>query len=103
VKSKTCREESPFFLNLEMTLMITDDAMRREYRKSGAADDSDWALAIECYPDLLGHYQRLKRVSYELAFEYRNRILSEKKFGRRGDLAASMENTFFEEMFWKQP
>jgi hypothetical protein len=61
------------------------------------------ALAIEDYPDLLGHYKRLKKISNKLAFEYRAGILSEKEFGRRGDLAVSMESAFFEEMFRKQP
>jgi curved DNA-binding protein CbpA len=50
-----------------------DEAMRSAFGDAEAAQDPDWAVAIDYYPDLSAIHRRLKRTSDKLAFAYRSR------------------------------
>jgi curved DNA-binding protein CbpA len=80
-----------------------DDTIRSAFGDAEAAQDPDWAVAIEYYPDLSEIYRRLKRISDKLAFAYRSTILESKEFKRRLDIAEQMEKQFLARYFGDNP
>lgn len=63
--------------------------------------DSDWAFALEYYPDLSRLTDRLASVSDTLPSEYRKRLLSSRNFAARAQLASIVENEYCEKLFGK--
>src|SRR5262249_32030828 len=76
-----------------------DETMRSAFGEAEKTYATDWALAIDYYPDLLVIYQRLAKSSDKLAFGYRTMLLHSKDFERRSIIADEMENEFLQRFF----
>lgn len=62
---------------------------------------SDWQIACDYFPDLLGIYSDLGKIAHRLATTYQLFILNTKRFGERVELAKQMEDVFLESYFGK--
>jgi hypothetical protein len=60
---------------------------------------TDFAFAVEYYPDLSQIVEGLQRISPQLASEYWLRLLSSRDFGSRHELATLVEASFFNQQF----
>lgn len=80
---------------------FSDEAMRSAFVDAERAQSSDWAVALDYYPDLLEIEKRLRAISDKLAFQYRSTILESKNFNMRQRTADNMEKNFLESFFGK--
>jgi hypothetical protein len=63
----------------------------------------EWQIATEYYPDLVDLNRRLSRLSEELASEFRTKLLENKQFSERNNLAEQMEGDFLTKNFGRNP
>jgi hypothetical protein len=71
----------------------TQDAFRDQ------AQRSDWEVAVGYYPDLDAIYADLKKISINLALEFRAKLLETKQFSSRKELARQLEENFLRTYF----
>lgn len=80
-----------------------DETMRSAFGEAEQVQASNWAVAIEYYPDLSGIHQRLANTSDKLAFAYRTVLLESKDFQKRLEIADELEKAFLERYFGNDP
>ncbi len=73
----------------------TDEA----FRSSSDSNSSDWATAVEYFPDLSKLHQKLNATSARLAFAFQTTMLEKKQFGQRREIAAELEESFLQTYF----
>jgi curved DNA-binding protein CbpA len=78
-----------------------DETMRSAFGDAERAQNADWTIALEFYPDLDDIYKRLKRTSDKLAFAFRSAMLEAKQFNKRHNIADNMEKQFLQKYFGK--
>ena len=78
-----------------------DETMRSAFKDAETEQETDWAFAVEYYPDLADRLKQLRKVSDKLAFEYRSELLASKEFARRHQVADMLESGFLARYFGK--
>jgi curved DNA-binding protein CbpA len=73
----------------------TDEA----FRSSSDANGSDWATAVEYFPELATLHEKLRATSARLAFAFQTTMLEKKQFERRKEIAADLEDRFLQTYF----
>jgi curved DNA-binding protein CbpA len=97
--------------------VLSNADSRREYdlkRRKGAfeeydSDDpiydagsgSDWAVAVNYFPDLATLEAKLRTTSFRLAFAFRATLLETKNFDQRSEIADRLEAIFLQSYFGK--
>jgi curved DNA-binding protein CbpA len=67
------------------------------------ADDKDWKLACDIYPELEAEFARLNRIASRLAMTFKILMLESKQFPSSKGIAERMEDDFFKTYFGSNP
>jgi phosphoglycolate phosphatase-like HAD superfamily hydrolase len=68
-----------------------------------AALDADWQYAIEFFPAIRHEFEHLAKISRELAYEYRHRLLDDKLFDRSAQVFESVRERYLRRYFGADP
>jgi curved DNA-binding protein CbpA len=80
-----------------------DDTTEEAFGDAEREQRSDWAVAVEYYPDLESICAELRRTSHRLTFAFRTMMLETKQFPHRKKLAQHLELTFLQSYFGDNP
>lgn len=64
-----------------------------------AALDADWQYAMEFFPAIRHEFEHLAKISRELAYEYRHRLLDDKLFNRSAEVFEAVRERYLRRYF----
>lgn len=77
-----------------------NNTFHSQYKNEGSLNDyGSWEIAIKYHPNVAEYYERLKKISDELAINFKSTILENQAFEEAEFLAQNFENKYLEEHF----